>query len=417
VPWRAIAATGIGILVAFLPTFAWLPGIDPELAREALFSSSFTPPTQLSVGAISVMPFISGFVLVECVARLVPRWRPLRFGDAGRATLFRAAVVAGVVLGAMQALMLVAWLRGISSNGMTVVNLDANPGLMAAAVLGGSLVAFAGAQLISRHGAGNGMSWVLGLIIVGEVVPAIAQQVEVGWRESMALPTIGVVVASVVLSLRIGRPSHEGAPQPAGGVLGVQTASALVAIPFVAEVVSPGTSLATALLVGSTAAGTSFFVWLMYRPAVMRRATASHWQDQQEALLFAVTVVVIEAVGRHFFAAVSAVGVVIVAAIVRDIATELRFRWQHGDVSTLCRVDDLVDLDGTMLRLADGNVDVCASGQCHRLLGHFFMPYVPITLLVPAGDVDRAQAVLCKAASGAPFDTAATPNTDNDVSR
>jgi len=369
----------------------WLPGVDIEIARDAL-AARFGPPTELSLGAIGITPFLAAAIVVECVARIVPRWRSLRRDDLGRATLLRATAVVTAIFAAMQSLMLVSWLRSIISNGETIVDLNVSPGLIATSTMVGCFVCVGGAAVISRYGVGNGISWVVGLAVVGEVAPAIVEHAQAGWSHASALATVAVVVASVGLSLLVGRGTSDGAPQPAGGLLGVHTAAAPLTIPVVAEVVERGSLLETVLSLCLTAATTAAFVWLMYRPAVLQRAKgraagglrATHGRDQSTAIAFAVAVVVVDAIGRHFYAAASVVGVVLVATIARDIFTELLFRWQHGAVSRLAHVHDLARLETLLQQLAERRVDVCAAGQCHRLLGHFFMPYVPVSILVPA---------------------------------
>src|SRR4026208_586563 len=57
-----------------------------------------------SIMALGVGPLLSGYMLVEFAALIVPAWRPLRVGGpAGRAKLHRAALITGMVLALPQA--------------------------------------------------------------------------------------------------------------------------------------------------------------------------------------------------------------------------------------------------------------------------------------------------------------------------
>src|SRR5512138_2347200 len=67
-----------------------------------------------NIMALGVRPFVSGFLLVEWAALLVPRWRSLRVGaPEDRAKLKRVAVIVGLILTLGQAVVLVAGLAGM----------------------------------------------------------------------------------------------------------------------------------------------------------------------------------------------------------------------------------------------------------------------------------------------------------------
>jgi preprotein translocase subunit SecY len=147
---------GVTIL---LPLLAWaaqrilLPGIETwRLARLSIDRST------LSIVAIGLTPALSGYVLVELIAWLVPRWRSLRIGDpAGRAAIRRAAVLVSVVLAAIQGWFLASFLGG---RVLTYLN-RADQLLMAVTLVGGTCLLLALSWLIDEYGLGNGFSVLL----------------------------------------------------------------------------------------------------------------------------------------------------------------------------------------------------------------------------------------------------------------
>src|SRR5262245_50148159 len=93
-PWGRLLLTAALPLLAYAAQHVLLPGIDGEQYRNLLATSpTQAGPGLLSVVALGLTPILSGFLIVEVAARLLPRWRALRSGaPAGRQVLRRAAL-------------------------------------------------------------------------------------------------------------------------------------------------------------------------------------------------------------------------------------------------------------------------------------------------------------------------------------
>jgi len=120
-----------------------------------------------SIMALGVGPLLSGYLLVEFAALIVPAWRPLRVGGpAGRAKLHRAALITGMVLALPQALVFTIALEttGVTRNydgGFRVITVLTLVGAT------GALVALA--RILDREGLGGGFS----ILLLANLVPQI----------------------------------------------------------------------------------------------------------------------------------------------------------------------------------------------------------------------------------------------------
>src|SRR5437868_3505449 len=97
--WMRVLVTAVAVSVSWAAQRLILPGLE-GWKLEGFKAADLA---NLSVVALGLSPAISGFVLVELAALLVPPWRPLRTGGPdGRAALRRAALVTSLVLAAIQ---------------------------------------------------------------------------------------------------------------------------------------------------------------------------------------------------------------------------------------------------------------------------------------------------------------------------
>src|SRR5262249_48071596 len=146
-----------------VPALVWalarvqLPGLHIDQLPPAQLAS-FHDWSGLSIVALGLMPAVSGFLMVEVLAALVPRWRPPRTdGVAGRRSLRRAALVLTALLAAYQAFFLT---RFIDS--MPLIDPGIGTRLVIVATLvGGTFLVLALSWVIDRFGLGNGFSVLL----------------------------------------------------------------------------------------------------------------------------------------------------------------------------------------------------------------------------------------------------------------
>jgi preprotein translocase subunit SecY len=169
--WRAAIIT-LGVLGALQGLeYVWLPLVDGRG-----FSHEFAPGllrrhvTPVTIGALGISPLVSGFLTVEVVAWLVPRWRWLRLaGPRQRKVLDRASVILSVVLAAFQGFSICMYLESLSGPWCDREFCDAvlEPGwgfrcLVILTVTATTCVYWIAAQTISRWGLGAGFSVLVG---------------------------------------------------------------------------------------------------------------------------------------------------------------------------------------------------------------------------------------------------------------
>ena len=143
-----VTAAGIALptVLAYVPLPGWEDTIDPD--GHVLAAAH-------SIVALGVNAVLLASVLVEIVAALVPRWRPLRHG-AGRVTLMRVTFVVSAALVTAQALY-VSWAWRSMSD--TLFTPGIGPLLLDALVLAsGTLLLLLAARAVSRWGTGHGLS-------------------------------------------------------------------------------------------------------------------------------------------------------------------------------------------------------------------------------------------------------------------
>ena len=88
------------------------------------------------------------------------------------------------------------------------------------------------------------------------------------------------------------------------------------------------------------------------------------------------------------------IGVVFLAAVVRDLLDEVRFRRRHGEVETVVEIQRLELLGPVREALESRAIPVLFAGLWMRSLLHVFGPLVPVRVLVPPQELERARDVV-----------------------
>ena len=197
--WLRLAVTALAPLALLLRTRLPLPGIDLgqiPLAQKDVLAT-------LNVFGLGVIPMVTGYLLVEIAALVVPQWRPLRHGDlAARGRLASAAVLVGVLCAAIQSFFIVTWIRSFPFD---LLEPGVGPTLAVIVTLvAGSAAHVVLAGLVGRFGLGNGLAVV--------VVADLALR---GLRTNGTEPPLGLslgepvaisgLVATVLLTIWISR--------------------------------------------------------------------------------------------------------------------------------------------------------------------------------------------------------------------
>jgi len=174
-PWpRKRILVGFGLLVVALGLeHVPLPGVDlSNLFRyhsQAGFSLSYY--SQMSLGAIGIMPYISASVLVELFHALLHWSRRKGMQPRDRSRLSRIVLGVTIALGALQGWSIAMYLESMRmSSGVSVV---VNPGegfrlMVMATLISTTLLLVWLARLVTRQGLGNGVAL---LLLFGGISP------------------------------------------------------------------------------------------------------------------------------------------------------------------------------------------------------------------------------------------------------
>ena len=249
-PWRRLTVTVAAVAIVYAASYVALPGME-ELAP--FMSENGWGHGSGSVFMLGLMPFLSAFLLVEIVALLVPRWRPLRLsGPIARARLMRATVILGVLLAVLQSRFVASWLaQAMAARALIALPIAApSTGVLALTMAAGVLVLWILAGLVTRHGLGNGISVILfaGVLNVPESLWSMRQAVPdgLGGGGNIALLVVAVcalvVVTSRVLRTRVGGPL--GLRLPTCGIIPVVEAASLPSLSWIIMVAGARTDVA-----------------------------------------------------------------------------------------------------------------------------------------------------------------------------
>ncbi|WP_428268562.1 SecDF P1 head subdomain-containing protein [Haliangium sp.] len=435
-PWgRLVFTCAAALAVHYGAPLVSLPGIDLATAKDVTVGLDIDIEAMMgNVFVLGLGPIFSAFVLVELAALLVPRWRRLRIGGPdGRARLGRPTAIVSVLLALLGGYSVALWLEGLSVDSFAPgIMLD--PGLASRLTIACTLAAavfvlWFVASAISRYGLGNGFSVLLATAALD--LPSYL----FGLRDSSAIADDGrvvvialalcvvVVVTSRILRVRAGGPL--GLRLPTCGVIPIVEAGALagalgLAAGTVADTVGaalspsgqPLTATITQLgLVATLAVVFSFaFSWpdrplgraRLIDPDAQARRRAAFWRGTVTSTLYllaasALTMAVARWVVDSPYDLVRAgtpydlVGLIVATAVAMDLLAEWRALRGRRDLVSVWPVHRVQVLSLALDALRGAGIEAHARGAYHRSLLHFFGPFVPIELMVPAADADRAR--------------------------
>lgn len=196
------------------------PGVNPQVlvnwfeqaGKGSLFSlynlfagGAFAKATVFSLG---IMPYISASIIIQLLGAVVPYFQKLqKEGEEGRRKITQYTRYGTVLLSAMQALGVVAFLESININGLPAV---AEPGIrftittIITFACGTVLIMWLGEQITER-GIGNGISLIIFIGIVAQLPGAIIDEfnnIRLGERnpltEVILIGIMVLVIAAVV---------------------------------------------------------------------------------------------------------------------------------------------------------------------------------------------------------------------------
>jgi len=421
-PARRLGLTAAVLLGVLLIDRFPVPGIHPEVLV------GLNPGPILNLFSFGLNPAVSAALMVEFAAFLVPRWRSLRHGTpVGRARLERAALLLTVLLASVQAFFIDRWLQSSASAyagyGVLALVPETLGGrlVVASTIVTGAMIAVGLARLLDARGIGCGFSVLLAAFAGEKAVEDLAKflaehPTDQDVLQSLATPLLAIVglAGATAWSRRLsGEPRQPTLPAPTSSVLPLTSAAFLVGIGpqltifgiMLPNALQLGDKLAAqaALLAVLTAAG----AWLFSRPTLV----APIWRRafDQEAVDLAgrtfrrgllLSLVYLGVLGAAFMAiartrvVLDALVLLTILCVVLDVATEWRFRREHGAVVRVWPEHRLYAVGPALARLEVAGIPAFARALRHRTLLAFVGPYVPVELLVPAPRAAEASALV-----------------------
>ncbi len=162
--FREIAVTFLLILIYRLGCQVPIPFLDEEaiMSFYNVHGVNVHDTSWISIFALSLMPYVSAYILVEICSLFIPFLKKLRKGDYnGRQKLKRYAFIITFFLAVLQAYFIIYGLEGmVLSNGTKILKIQSIYDYIAciASLIAGVYFLIFIAELISKHGIGNGIS-------------------------------------------------------------------------------------------------------------------------------------------------------------------------------------------------------------------------------------------------------------------
>jgi len=368
------------LVTLLVPLVLWLGGFVPVGAASfGRYYQRLVPPGLFALG---VMPLVSGFALVELVAWIVPRWRPLRRQLGGRMRLYQISLWVGMLCAGLQA-----WVLS-----RMFYNEAMSPLVMTITWVGGVAVLAVLAALVSRFGLGNGLVIVLCVAGLMERAPSVEKAATLAWREGhvgmfgpylLAALAVGLAVRGATWVLPRRLPSSGVAPY---AIVGMVMGWATHWVPSLYGR-TPGTFAFTAGAVTMLAVAGA---WWYERPSSVEDPA---WRERVKlTLMIFVAALVFDELILFLVqtAAPTALEILLYVAVGKDLMGVWRAK-RHVTVAASVRFDDI---DEAVAKLRAAGLSPTLRGANLGVLLRSFGPHAPIEVTVPVLEGARAVDVL-----------------------
>jgi preprotein translocase subunit SecY len=431
------------------------PGIDLEVlarvARAPGSELSFSALYFFSTFALSIMPYLSAYMLVEILSLFTPPLKTWRGeGYSGRVKLKKAALLATFLFAFAWGYAMAKGLEGISQ-----IQIVKTPGLSFRLILSltlsaGTFVMIWIAELITRRGIGHGVS-VLILAGYGATIFSTFSEIKIISYEHSSLVyfLLFVIITAALVTLIVWiEKSHKKisvkfkdglkASLPlkitSAGITPVEWTSLLTMAPLTIYGLvdkSASQKLILALFPGSIwyfiaySIGIIFlyyfFTSFFYHPKKIvtflknRQASIVSLSGIREETYIDKSLKVMIPIGAFYLGLVvfaphlifsrifsfsfgyfGGIGLIIAVAILLDLIEEMRVRRKGNNFIKVAELHDVPMAGLLKSLLVQKGLPCYLRGYYHRALLYFFGPYIEISVLVPDGKVAEAVAVIKK---------------------
>lgn len=178
---KLLATLGLTALfrfIAFVPLF----GVNIEQLKTLLAGNQFLGILNIfsggtlanfSVAAVGISPYITASILLQVTGLFIPKLKEMqKESEASRAQLQQWTRFLTVPIGVVQSLSLMFLLR---SQGLLTAQQPLDFATMILSLVAGSLVAMWIGELLTKHGIGNGTSWIIFIGIISSIPTSLAQ--------------------------------------------------------------------------------------------------------------------------------------------------------------------------------------------------------------------------------------------------
>jgi len=415
-----------------------------------LFSSS---ESRISILALGIMPFVSASVIIEICSLFIPFLKNHRGGDyLGRKVLQKYSLILTFFLSVLQGKFIIQGLEGIlSPSGTHILMLSNNLqfiALLSTLVASVFLILFL-AETATMHGVGNGISLLIlsGSVsgVYGNISKYIGHASEIDLNLFYVIPFTLIIFFSFVFipiyllkSTYVIPLKHNSDESNSNffmlnsclsGMEPMGYSTTLLMLPAtllaftrnfesIASFLHPGTFIYYFCSFILVLLFSYFFGWLFLHPKRRFEALKSWGWNVQETFqypidslkqkflimnlpwsifLFAAIIlpnILIIRFNVPFYLGGSSL--LIITFISLDIVSRLKF-WRENVHEKIFKIAEFQDLHhATMIRnhLKSENIKFYLQGYYHRHLLFFFGPYIPINLMVPFFEKERAVAII-----------------------
>jgi hypothetical protein len=418
---RKVAWTAFAILVLLVGSCWPLPGLDTiELEHVLGRGSPHThfDATLFSIFALGLTPLLASFITIEVVASIVPRWRKLRDGIAGRRRLGLATAILAILVACAQAYFMTKHLGDLDRDGSNMFD----PHMFwscAAALAGGPIVLAVLASIITSRGLGNGYvvlvvaAWLWSVPWTRLVDPVVVSHAE------LVLAVITIAIAGTfgiaLVSWRVRAAGRVNITPPVGGLAPLYGGGGLlvvvstlahvgVKLPFLTTKTSAIFRTSPIVALFACVVATALWGFVFARPgrrratlAVVQLEATSGEQWGRAIVLSGVALAGLLAIDlvlpRPFHVVGDPAFVMIAAVTLVDLRAEWRAR-RRANLVPVWPLQDPLLVDAARERLAASEIPAFIQASRFRALSALFASYAPMMVFVPAEHATRAHTLL-----------------------